>query len=198
MMTIHASARTSGLFLVPAVLALTLSACAPDQPAPGDEMPAMGTDTMGGAGMPGAMPGTMPGIQLDDATMRRNAAEMDSMVVEMRQHVQEMRAETPGEWHARMDQHAPRVSSMLGMMERQVREMDMGMNMSDGHMGQMMGISQEEYRQMMEEMRILRGEVEELQTAPEATVRERMPAHLDRLERVNTMMERSAAHMRRP
>jgi len=194
MTRIHDSARTPGLFLAGTVLALTLSACAPDRPEPADEMPAMGEDTVGGTGMPGAM----PGMQLDDAAMRRHAAEMDSMVVEMRQHVQEMRAAPPGEWHARMDQHAPRVSSMLGMMERQVREMDMGMNMSDAHMGQMMGMRQEEYRQMMEEMRVLRGEVEELQTAPEATVRERMPAHLDRLERMNAMMERSAAHMRRP
>jgi len=194
MTRIHDPARTPALFLAGTVLALSLSACAPDRPEPADEMPAMDRDTMGGT----AVPGAMPGMQLDDAAMRRHAAEMDSMVVEMRQHVQEMRATPPGEWHARVEQHAPRVSSMLGMMERQMREMDRGMNMSDPQMGQMMGMSQEEYRQMLDEMRALRGEVEELQTAPEATVRERMPAHLDRLERMNAMMERNAAHMRRP
>ncbi|MDW7712322.1 MAG: hypothetical protein SCH98_17790 [Deferrisomatales bacterium] len=74
--------------------------------------------------------------------------------------------------------------------------MDMGMGMSDEEMGGMMGMSGEDYRAMMEEMEALRREMESLQTASRSEVRERMPAHLDQLEQMADMMERTAAHMR--
>jgi hypothetical protein len=143
-----------------------------------------------------AMDGGMGGMAMDTAMMRRHAAEMDSLVNSMREHVEEMRQISPDQWHARMAEHAPLVADMVGMMDRQTREMDMGMNMSDESMGEMMGVSGEEYRAMMSETEALRTEIGQLQTAPPADVVERMPAHLDRIERMLEHMAASAAHMR--
>ena len=131
-----------------------------------------------------------------DAAMMRHAAEMDSLVNSMREHVEQMRQLSSDQWHARMTEHAPMVADMVGMMDRQTREMDMGMNMSDESMGEMMGVSGEEYRAMMSEMEALRMEIGQLQTAPPAEVVTRMPAHLDRIERMLEHMAASATHMR--
>jgi hypothetical protein len=95
-----------------------------------------------------------------------------------------MRQLPPEQQHAQMGDHAARVSRMLGMMQRQDREMDMGM-----------GMSGEEHRRMMNEMQAVRAEAEALQTAPVGEVRARMPAHLDRLEALTRMVQRSAEHM---
>jgi hypothetical protein len=152
--------------------------------------------------MPGERHGEMP---MDEAThgmpgmsemMQRHAQEADAMASSMRQHIGQMRQLTPEQWHERMGEHVGQVSQMLGLMNRQMGEMDMGMGMSDEEMGRMMGMSGEEHRRMMEEMRALRADVEQLQTASRDEVRERMPAHLDRLERMVEMMEASAEAMR--
>jgi hypothetical protein len=184
------TARTALVVL----LASALAACggASDGPPPSqDDAPATGM-----AGMEGMPARDMGAMQTDPATMRRHAQEMDSMVAEMRQHVQAMRQLEPDEWHARMGEHAPRVGGMLGMIDRQMREMDMGMGMGAEQMGRMMGMTAEEHRRMLDEMQTLRTEAEQIQTAPAAQLRERMPDHLDRLDRMMATMEQSAAHMR--
>ncbi len=84
---------------------------------------------------------------------------------------------------------------MLGMMERQMREMDMGMGMDAAHMGEMMGIRGAEHETMLQEMTALRTESGQLQTATPEVVRAQMPAHLERLERMIEIMETSADHM---
>jgi hypothetical protein len=147
----------------------------------------------------GAMQGDdMGGMTMDPALMTRHAAEMDSVVQDVRQHVEEMRDLPPAEWHDRMDEHAPMVAHMVGVVERQTLEMDRGLNLGDEEMGAMMGMSGEEHRSMMDDVRVLRNEIGEMQTAPEAEVAERMPAHLDRIERMLMMMDRSATHMSTP
>lgn len=88
------------------------------------------------------------------------------------------------------------VAEMLSVIDRQMREMDMGMNMSDEHMGEMMGMSGEDHRTMMSEVEALRAEVGQLQTAGQADVAARMPAHLDRIEGLLERMAASADHMR--
>jgi hypothetical protein len=156
------------------------------------------TVEMEGHDMGGMQDPDMGGMTMDPALMNRHAAEMDSVVRDVRQHVEEMRGLPPAEWHDRMDEHAPVVAHMVGVVERQTREMDMGMNMGDEEMGAMMGMSGEEHRTMMDDVRALRNEIGEMQTASEAGVAERMPAHLDRIERTLMMMDRSATHMRTP
>lgn len=88
------------------------------------------------------------------------------------------------------------VAEMLSVIDRQMREMDMGMNMSDESMGEMMGVSGEEYRAIMSEVEALRAEIGQLQTAQRAEVAAQMPAHLDRIEGLLERMAASADHMR--
>jgi hypothetical protein len=152
-------------------------------------------DAMQGHDM-SAMGGGMAGMAIDTAMMRRHGAEMDSLVNDMREHVREMRQISPDQWHVRMAEHAPLVAAMVGMMDRQTREMDMGMNMSDESMGSMMGLSGDEYRAMMSEVDALRTEIGQLQTAQRTGVASRMPDHLDRIDGLLERMAASAAHMR--
>jgi hypothetical protein len=130
------------------------------------------------------------------AMMRRHADEGEAMAAETRAHVERMRRLPPAEWHARMGDHVGQVSRMLSLMTRQVREMDMGMGMSDEAMGAMMGMSGGEYRRTREEQAALRAELEALQTAPAPEVRARVPGHLDRVEALARTLDESARAMR--
>jgi hypothetical protein len=175
-------------------LGLVLTACNRRDEAPpmGDmhgDMPMGQHEGMGG------MHG-MEGMHMDPGMMQRHAQEADTMASRMRQHVQQMRQLSPEQQHERMGEHVTHVSQMLGLMNRQMREMDMGMGMSDEQMGQMMGMSGEEHRRMMGQMQAIRTDVEQLQTASLPDVRQRMPAHLDRLDQMVRTMEQSAEHMR--
>jgi response regulator RpfG family c-di-GMP phosphodiesterase len=172
--------------LLAVVVGFAFAACErPDESRPTAEMP---------RDMP-RMEG-MQGMRKDPAMMQRHAQEMDQLTSDLRRHIEQMRRLSPEEQHERMGEHVTRVSQLFGLTNRQMREMDMGMGMTDEQMGQMMGMSGEEHRRMVEEMQALRTEVEQLQTASWAEVQQRMPEHLDRLERMVRMMEQSAAHMR--
>lgn len=173
------------------IAAVALSGCRPEEPREADDIPAVTEDTA-----PPGMTRDMADMHMDPAAMRRQAEQMDSAVVEMRQHVTAVRQAPPERWHEMMEEHGRRVSGMLGMMDRHLREMDMGMGMSDEQMGRMRGMSGEEHRSMVSEMETLRGEVDQLRTASEDEVRERLPEHLDRLERILSHMEEGARHMR--
>lgn len=175
------------MVVVAGLLGAGMSACARDgETPPAGDMPA---DMPMGEGMEG-----MPDMGMTD--MRRHAEEADSMAAAMRERVIEMRNLTAGQWHERMGEHVGQMSPMLNLMNRQMREMDMGMGMSDEQMGQMMGMSGEEHRRMMDEMQALRSDLERLQTASRDEVQQRMSEHLDRMERMAEMMEQSATHMR--
>lgn len=170
-----------------------------------DESPPM-QDTSGG--MPSGQQEVREGMQgmegmegmaemhMDRGMMQRHAQEADAMASGMRQHIQQMRQLSPEQQHERMGEHVAQVSLMLGLMNRQMREMDMGMGMSDEQMGQMMGMSGDQHRRMMEEMQAIRADVEQLQTASLPEVRQRMRTHLDRLEQLVATMDQSAEHMR--
>lgn len=140
--------------------------------------------------------GEHAGMTMDAAAMQQHAQEADSIVGEMRQHTDELRRLAPDAWPARMDTHVPRVAGMLAMMDRHMREMNMGMGTAHEHAGEMMGMSAEEHTAMLAEMAALRADAETLQTATAAEVTQLMPAHLDRLERMLVMIERGASHMR--
>lgn len=179
------------MIVVAGVLAAGISGCAGDEDAPpmGDvhgDMP-MGEPMQGMQGMEG-----MEGMR----GMQRHAEEADSMASVMREHIRQTRGRPAEQWYDRMDEHVRQVSQMLSLVNRQMREMDMGMGMSDEQMGEMMGMTGEEHRRMMDEMQAVRSELEQLQTASRDEVRERMPDHLDRLERMVDMLEQSAGHMR--
>jgi hypothetical protein len=169
---------------------MALTACNAQRDAgPMEEMPMDQPDEM--PGMQG-----MQGTQTDPGMMRRHADEMDQMTSRMRQHIQQMRQLSPEQQYERMGEHVTQVSRMLGLMNRQMSEMDMGMGVSDEQMGRMIGMSGEEHRRMMEQMQALRAELEQLQNASRTEIRERMPAHLDRVQEMMRMLETSAAHVR--
>jgi hypothetical protein len=167
----------AGMILLVGLAVAGLGACAGDE-----ETPPMGDMPM--SGMP------------ESSDMWRHAHEADSMAAAVREHVGQMRELSPEQWHARIGEHVGQVSQMLNLMDRQRREMDMGMGMSDEQMGRMMGMTGEEHRRLREELQGLRTAAEELQTASRQLVRQRMPDHLSRLEGMAETMERSAAHMR--
>lgn len=186
------SARLATRSSLTALLGLVIATAACDSrdaAPPAGEQPAM--EGMGGMeGMPGMEGMAQPG------SMQRHANELDEMAARMLQHIEQMRQLSADAQHERMGEHVTQVSQMLSIMNRQMREMDMGMGMSDEQMGRMMGMTGEEHRRMMEEMAALRAEVEQLQTASRAEVPGRMPPHLERLERAVQMLESSAAAMR--
>lgn len=183
--------RHNGLIALAAVVGLGLGACGG-----GEEAPPMGD--VNGEVPAGGREGMEPteGMPMDAGMMLRHAEEADSMASTLRQHIDRMRQLPAEVWYDQMGEHVSHASRMLTLMHRQMREMDMGMGMSDEHMGEMMGMSGQEHRNMMDQMQALRTDLEQLQTATVEQVRELMPAHLDRLERVVGMVEESAEHMR--
>lgn len=184
---------TMWLILSAGILGVGVGACAveEDTPAIGEmqaEMPMTGAE--GAPGMEG-MPG-MTGMETTD--MSRHSQEADSMAAVVREHVAQMRGLNPMAWHDRMGEHVGQVSQMLALINRQMREMDMGGSMSHEQMGEMMGMTAEEHDRMMTDMQELRSTLEELQTASPEEVGERMPGHLERLEGMADLLSGSGAH----
>ncbi|CAN5730950.1 hypothetical protein BH23GEM9_BH23GEM9_20380 [soil metagenome] len=172
-------------FIIAVVAALAIGACSS-----GDSASEMDTAD------PTPPAGEHGGMAMDSAAMQQHAQEADSVVRAMRQHADRLRQLPPAEWPARMNDHVARVAGMLAMMDRHIREMNVGMGSGHEHMSEMMGMTAEDHTAMMAEMGALRADAETLQTATAAQVTQLMPAHLDRLERMLSMMERGAAHMR--
>jgi len=170
-----------------AVVAVALTAC--PEPGAGPDDRTVDADR-NGMQMDG-----MQGMDMDHGAMQRHAEELDEATDRMRAHLQEIGSAPPAEWPERVDGHVREVSGFLSLMRRQMREMDMGMGMDHEHMGEMMGMGAHEHHQMMEDMEALRAELESLQVASPAEVRDQMPEHLYRLERVVGMAEQSAEHM---
>lgn len=168
--------RTHHLF--PAtLLVLGLSACSQPEEAPAPEAPPPGMQGMQGAGM-----------QMDSAMMRRHMQEADSMMARVRADVEEMRRLSPEQWQARLPDHLSMMDSMHAMMQRHMSE-EGGAMQHHQHMGEGMGMSGEMHGRMMGELQAIHAETDALRDASSAEVRERMPAHLERIERMLQMME---------
>lgn len=194
------STKVRGVSGALALVALLAACQARDEAAPGMEGTVMDTGQQQGMDRPGMQPGRdmlMGGMMgMDPAMMTRHADEADTLAARMREHLAAMRALTAEQQHERMGEHVRELSGMLGLMDRHMREMSMGMTMSDEQMGAMMGMSADEHRQMMEEMGALRADLEGLQRAPVGDVRQRMSAHLERCERMVEMLGHGAQRMR--
>jgi len=130
--------------------------------------------------------------QMDSAMMRRHMREADSMMVRVRADVAEMRRLSPEKWPAHLPEHLAVVDSLLSMMRRHMREAGRAMH---PNMGARMGMDAAMHRRMRAEMEALQADVEVLRRASPAGVRERMPAHLERLEQMLKMMQQMHARM---
>lgn len=136
----------------------------------------------------------MGGMQMDTAMMRRHMQEADSMVARMRREVHRMHQLAPERWHAQMPEYSATFDSMFAMMQRHKREMEHAMEHQ--HMRERMGgqMHQQMVR-MMSEMTELHSEVRQLRSASPSELRERMPAHLEHMDRtLNSMEEMHARH----
>jgi hypothetical protein len=168
-----------------AALALTLVGCERPPEEPDPEPP------------PQVMEHGMEGMhgQDMDAVMRRHAEEMEAAVERMETQIENMREAGANRWYELTVTHVREVSGFLSLMRRQMREMDMGTGMDDDHMGEMMGMTGAEHREMMTHMEEVGRDLERLQVGSREEVRTLMPDHLDRLEHLVEVAERSARHM---
>jgi hypothetical protein len=178
--------KTSGLLPLLAALAVGVAGCERPAEEPDPEPP------------PAVMEHDRSGMHGDDmdAMMRRHAEEMDAAVDRMETQIGNMREAGAARWYELTVTHVREVSGFLSLMRRQMREMDMGMGMDDDHMGEMMGMSGAEHRETMTHMEEVGRDLERLQVGSQEEVRSVMPGHLDRLEHLVGMAERSAEHMR--
>jgi hemerythrin len=138
-------------------------------------------------GMPGA---AMP---MDSAMLRRHMLEEDTMMARMRADVVQMRRLSPDQWPAHMPAHLAVMDAMFAMMQRHMSEE--GAAMQQHHMGRGMGMHREMHQRMMGEMQALHSDAEFLRHASPAEMRQRMPAHLDRLDRMLQMMQQMHTQM---
>jgi hypothetical protein len=163
-------------------LAVLLAGCSPDPriervEAP-DTLPPVGeVDPGAERARPGDVVGT---ADAGDATAR-----------ELHDHVSRMRA-TPPPLASALEEHAARAEELLRRAERDLQ----GMAGMAGPAA--LGMSAEAHALVVEEIGIARAEARELSGTSEPAVRERLPGHLDRLERIATTLESAAAHLRRP
>jgi hypothetical protein len=171
---------------VVALAAVSCDAGGPSRPAGGDA-PANAAAAEDTAVRPAA-------LRVDPAHRERLAAELEAAAAATKAHVYEMRGLLPSEWRAEMEDHVHQVRGLLDLVDRQMREMDVGMD--DARVGDLMGMTADEHRRTMDDMQALRTEAEALRAASEADLRDRMPVHLSRLARFVQQMEQAAAHLR--
>jgi hypothetical protein len=126
-------------------------------------------------------------------TVRREADQLDRHVMELRTHIATMRQISPRMAGTVMQEHASHVRA-LG---ERVQAQRAALPVPDAQLPILLGMSGDEYRVMLEEVRIAAAEVSELQRGTEDQIRETMPGHLDRLERVAGQLEHAAASLRR-
>ncbi len=132
----------------------------------------------------------------DDAMKQRHADEADAIATEAQAHIAAMRTAGAAQWPKRTGQHADMVVRITSIVDRQMRERDMGMNMADERNGEAMGISGAEYRRIREQLRALRAEAKVFRNTGKADVRQLMGPHLEQLEGFVAMTAKSAAYMR--
>lgn len=166
-------------------LLLALGGCGEPEDAPMDDMP-----------MGEGMEMEMEGRGMDRELMQRHADEAEAMAAELRSQVARFRGLSPQEQYDRVSEHTAVVARMVGLVERQMAEMSMGMPMDDEEMGAMMGMSAQEHRGMRGEVAAVRSEAEELQTASAGELGARMGPHLDRLEAMAGTLVQVARAMR--
>jgi len=130
-----------------------------------------------------------------DVMMLRHADEMEAAVERMETQIGSMREAGADRWYELTVTHVREVSGFLSLMRRQMREMEMGMDAE--HMGEMMGMTGAEHREMTTHMEEVGRDLERLQVGSQEEVRTLMPEHLDRLDRLVEMTGRSAEQMGR-
>ncbi len=131
----------------------------------------------------------MDRMEVEPEMAERHAEEVEEMAAEVRTHITRFRARPPVEQHARVSEHVFVVERMVGLMDRQMQELQLHAPLDESELAAMMGMSLKEHRALLEGMAALRSEAEDLEEASLEELGERMPTHLDRLEAMVTTLE---------
>jgi hypothetical protein len=178
--------KISGTLLVAGTLAL--AGCRADEPRLAETLP----DTAPPIGRVAAgMPAGDSGVEPEQ--LRQQADALDRQVMELRTHILTMRQLSPAMAANVMDEHAAHVRAVA----ERVAEQRVALPAPDRELPMLMGMSPDEYGVFVEEIQLASAEVAEMQRGDEATVRARLPGHLDRLDRLAGQLEQAATHMRR-
>jgi hypothetical protein len=177
-------ARIAGIALV----LLAAVACRADEPhlaeIPPDTLPPIGRVEVPAAELPAGV---------DPEALRREADALDRHVVELRAHIASMRLAPAPQAAGVMETHEARVRALGDRVQQQRAALPV----ADGELARLLGMSPDEYRLMLEEVRTAGAEVAEMRGADETAIRQRLPGHLDRLERIAAQLEHGAAALRR-
>jgi hypothetical protein len=177
--------RSAGILLLGSMALPLAASCGPDEPRLADTLP----DTL----PPLGQVATAPHLDVDVAVLRREADELDRHVLQLRAHIQTMRQLSPLMAGTVMAEHAAHV----GAIRERTESLRAALSASDAHLEELLGMTADEYRVLVEEVETASSEVAEMQRGDEENVRARLPGHLDRLDRIAGQMEQAAAHLRR-
>jgi len=149
-----------------------------------DTLPPIGEIRVTDAALPGGV---------NEAVLRSQADELDRHVTQLRGHIGTMRQISPRMAATVMQEHETHVRAIAERIQLQRRALPV----PDHELSGLLGMNPDEYRVLMEESQIAAAEVVQLRTADETTIREQMPGHLARLDRIAGQLEHAAAALRR-
>lgn len=118
---------------------------------------------------------------------------LDTAAAELRRRTEELRLLPVNVVREQLEGHAQRLERLDAVLQRQGELL----RADTAGFGEVAGIHEDEHRMAREELSRLRTEVEGLRGAPPEDFTRRWQGHLDGVERVLSVAERSAAHMRR-
>jgi hypothetical protein len=170
------------------LLGVVVVACRADEPRMADVEP----DTMPPIGRVEVPEAALP-AGVDQQTLRVQADALDRQAMELRTHIATMRQISPRMAVTVMQEHESHVQALA----ERVRELRAALPVTDAELPQLLGMNPDEYRVMTEEALVAGLEISRMRTAGEDVIREQMPGHLDRLERIAGQMEHAAASLRR-
>jgi len=159
--------------------ALLLGACGtPDAAPPGEEYP------VGEAAA---------ARDVEVGEIQQIGQQLDEATAELRLRTQDLRLLPIDQVRAQLPDHAARLERLDAVLAHQGEVL----RADTAGFGEVAGIHEDEHRLMREELATLRTEAGRLQTASDAELSQRWAGHLDGVDRVLSVAERSAAHMRR-
>jgi hypothetical protein len=119
--------------------------------------------------------------------------QLDEVLVELRARSQELRLLPVNHVRDQLPEHGERLDRLDAILARQGEVL----RADTAGFGHVAGIHEDEHRLARQELAVLRAESARLKEVDDPQLNERLPGHLDGVDRVLSVAERSAAHMRR-
>jgi hypothetical protein len=155
----------------------------------------------GACGTPDAAPGgeQYPASEAAEARdvevseIQEIGQQLDEVLSELRARTHELRLLPVNHVREQLPDHAARLERLDAVLGRQGEVL----RADTAGFGHVAGIHEDEHRLAREELAVLRAEAVRLRDLDDAQLTERLGGHLDGVDRVLSVGERSAAHMRR-